>query len=1161
MIQIKDFLKLAETALKVQNYIGGLKPLLTAISGILITFNLEKILLNISKIKKILSTDFLTKLLTSLVDVQIAIGKIASGQKVYIKDLEGSTVATNSATVATEGYGLALSSLQTVIGLVTIAITGLIIGINAYNSAQENRVRKAHEAVENAKEQINKVSELSDKINNEILTREALNDIVQENLKKYSDEFSQINDLNEIRERAIELLDQEKKKEAEKLQASSGTTYEKEKEKLENLEFGKKFGGKTIDRKARGVAQSYKKNINPNGTAEDLLNYITEQRLAQMEGTVDFSSYATLFGFSSPDEAEEVFNYIENEYKELSENVDNYAESLRKLGYATENGALISLEDAMTIGNEDYGKASDEVQKIYSEIANVKKQYNLTNDEAEKVKENLKKYNYDVQKTVEGIFPDIVSSFKEEEEEFAALIEQFNLTEEQQQKISEAVANGDYEDKFSALAGLYPDLADGVNTYTDALKEEAEETERAEALLTELGIKENALQKEIGMSSVELIRQADAWGINETALYGYLKALKQFDESVDNTQNAYSTLSAAVEEYNSMEGYSIDTMQALLKLSPEYLLMLDDEINGRKSLKDSITDKIKAQALEAKQEIYNMAVERLQKLTTEENTEANKENAKVFQDSVPDIDAQTGALKENSLAYLQNTLVKDAADKGRGAEAEQIMKDMQAQIDIIDKAMLSLGTDFSSAMGSGTKATKGANSALKEQNNLLKEQKQLLEEKKKQYDTVVSYIKKKIQDEIKKIENEKKAQVDAIKEQIDALQDLKDAESDAIDEQIDKLKEQKEIEQTYWEEKIEAFKKQNEQLEEQLEYEKLLENLAKAKSKRVRVYKEGQGFVYTEDGNEVDKAQAEIDEYTRKKQYEDQLELLQSYKEKSEKNYEEQIKALEKLKDEKEKNYEEQIKALEKHQEEIEAAYDAQIAYFQGYLDKFTEQTDAYENETNRQLAIQLTGIDFEQQGWQKRLDNLADFVQKYNALLGDIHTLDAGGTVDTTTTTTTQDSPQKTPPQTPQVNKVEQARQNVINNIGGGSASATADWYAKNYGGKKASGDSSIDKDGFYLVGDDPNKELVIGSKLNGSLMSLSEGSGVVNATSTRTLAGVLNQLGLAGNQGINMSNSQNKSTNIQIGNISLPSVQNGKDFVDYLQNFSLQMTQEAFA
>ena len=111
-----------------------------------------------------------------------------------------------------------------------------------------------------------------------------------------------------------------------------------------------------------------------------------------------------------------------------------------------------------------------------------------------------------------------------------------------------------------------------------------------------------------------------------------------------------------------------------------------------------------------------------------------------------------------------------------------------------------------------------------------------------------------------------------------------------------------------------------------------------------------------------------------------------------------------------------------------------------------------------------------------------------------------------------------------------------------------------------RASGDSSINSSGAYIVGENPNKEIVLGSKLNnGVAMNLSKGSGVVNAKSTSTLAGLLNNLGEISGIGATSNNNTTKSVNNNF-NITA-NVANGEGLVDYLQNFSTRMTQQAFA
>lgn len=739
-----------------------------------------------------------------------------------------------------------------------------------------------------------------------------------------------------------------------------------------------------------------------------------------------------------------------------------------------------------------------------------------------------------------------------------------------------------YDNVGKALEEYYG----SVETAGDATKEliginDAEEESIDEQIQAWEELQEEIvnLAQSLGISTYQLDKFRNTFGDDEK-LKKFLLLLNEIkteldnaSASIDNIQTAYENAKQAQEEFNESGTLSLDTFQSLLSISTEYLSSLVNE-KGQIEMNDAVMKDLIGTMKRAKiEEIQQTAAVDVMNYVlgdTENMSQLAKDAIDNMKTSVKNEGNATVIAAKQNLDFSASVL---AIAKATGnLTDEEISKNMAGAKAIINSykdiadMINNIAVDTEKTNEKNTKSNDDYNSSLKETNSLLQQQKQELEEKKKQYDTVVSYIKKKIQGEIDKLKDQKKAEVDAIKDKIDAIKEEKEAESDRIDEQIKKLKEQQEIEEEVWQKKIDALKEQNEELETQLEYEELLEDLAKAKAKRVRVYKEGQGFVYTEDTNEIDKAQAKLDEFNRKQSYEKQLKELEDFKEKSKKNYEKQIEDLEKLKEQKEKNYNEQIKKLEEQQKAIEEKYDAQIQYFQDYLDKFTEQTDAYENQQNRLLALQLTGIDFEAQGWQTRLDNLADFVEKYNALLGDIHTLDSvvdtGSATDTPKTDGSDEYTEED--KRKDVNKIKDSiKKDVINNRDLADKikqQKTSEWYKKNYGGKKAAGDSYIKEDGVYLVGDNPNQELVLGSKINGSLMNLTKGSGVVNATSTNTLAGILNQLGSMGSV-VNTSNTSNKNTTISIGNISLPNVSNGKDFVDYLQNFSLQMTQEAFA
>ena len=76
---------------------------------------------------------------------------------------------------------------------------------------------------------------------------------------------------------------------------------------------------------------------------------------------------------------------------------------------------------------------------------------------------------------------------------------------------------------------------------------------------------------------------------------------------------------------------------------------------------------------------------------------------------------------------------------------------------------------------------------------------------------------------------------------------------------------------------------------------------------------------------------------------------------------------------------------------------------------------------------------------------------------------------------------------------------------------------------------------------------------------MNLKRGSGVVNAGTTNTLASIFNSLN--GQKSVGQPvNNNNQSMSIQIGSINLPEVKDGQGFIDYLQNFSADITQQSF-
>lgn len=395
----------------------------------------------------------------------------------------------------------------------------------------------------------------------------------------------------------------------------------------------------------------------------------------------------------------------------------------------------------------------------------------------------------------------------------------------------------------------------------------------------------------------------------------------------------------------------------------------------------------------------------------------------------------------------------DAMNAGSGGAGNQFINN-QKQIDVLNSKLDDLKTKGTGAFGAVGKSAGGASKSV-----------QTLEDKVK---SATNYMKSMIDKEIK------------------ALREAKEAEEERVEAEIDALKERREAQEAYWDAKIEKVKKANEILEEQNKLQELEQNLALAKSKKVKVFT-GEGFEYKEDVDAVSKASQELSDYKREQQIAKEVERLEELKKKALANIDKQIKGWEKYKKEMQKNFDAQIKALE------------------NYKDQLDDLTNGYKEQQDKLIAEQLLGAKLEQGNWQLRIDNLKKFVKEYNGELSGIKTdIDTKGTEKST----------------------EGSKAGMPSNIP-----------------KHASGSYAVPTDEIAIVGDSPNRELSIGSKLNmgGVMARLKGGTGIMPNTLTERLVSMA--------YNTNTTPTNNSSViNINVDKVELPSVTNGKTFVNDL-------------
>ena len=166
-----------------------------------------------------------------------------------------------------------------------------------------------------------------------------------------------------------------------------------------------------------------------------------------------------------------------------------------------------------------------------------------------------------------------------------------------------------------------------IQQYAEDMGISIDEAKEQLGIITEQAKSYEDLAKSIGVSTEELQSYAEMLGLTAEQAALLLSEQNSLNSEIDGIQSAYSTLSSAVKEYNEQGGYSIDTLQSLLELDPEYLSMLQFEGEQLTINEEAIRNRVIAWAEEAKQGAYNIAIERMKALAAGQSGEATEDSA------------------------------------------------------------------------------------------------------------------------------------------------------------------------------------------------------------------------------------------------------------------------------------------------------------------------------------------------------------------------------------------------------------------------------------------------------------------------------------------------------------------------------------------------------
>lgn len=655
-------------------------------------------------------------------------------------------------------------------------------------------------------------------------------------------------------------------------------------------------------------------------------------------------------------------------------------------------------------------------------------------------------------------------------------------------------------------------------------------------------------------------------------------AAKAWDEYIDNIediQSAYETLTKAVDEYNENGYITASTLKKLNKLNPEYLALLAQEGDAYTNITEGLNGYLDAEKKDALTKVElarQIAIVQACQDKLAESSNGAKDEIKKVGDTAEEVSPQMAELaRKTTQAAIGMIAVKNAG---------KMDEDFKSQLDDINKYFDGLSANIEKVSLGSAKSSKSAASSSKDAwvEAFEEEQRQLkhslemneiteleyyerlkdLNEKyfgeisgkhqkyikeyqeneeeiykgtKAVYDKVKDYLKEAVENGYEKainaLEKEEKKVLDEIKKQIDALKKEKSSVLDGIKDEIDALKRQKDAVQDYYNKQIDVIKKENDVLQEQNELLEYQQALQQAKAQKVMVMQDGK-FQLGENESAVAQAEQNLSNYQDQLSYEQQIQQLEELRDAQVESIDERIASLEEYYDYMEDYYDKQIESMESYYDQVQEQYELQIEALQAELDAFKEGYQKSEDLENAKLAASVLAANEEAAVWQTRLENLANAVTEYNKLLsmiGEEGTVASSGF------------------------KFSEASYNPSSSVGGVDSNIQT----------RASGDASFKNDEIALVGESPNTELVLGSRLNksvnsGVLTHLSKGSGVVNAESTQTLAGLLN--GLANPTSI--SNARSTQQTFNFGAITLPNVTNAESFVgalrDKFNNYSIQ-------
>lgn len=225
------------------------------------------------------------------------------------------------------------------------------------------------------------------------------------------------------------------------------------------------------------------------------------------------------------------------------------------------------------------------------------------------------------------------------------------------------------------------------------------------------------------------------------------------------------------------------------------------------------------------------------------------------------------------------------------------------------------------------------------------------------------------------LESQYAAEQDRQRAYINAVLDQLDREKEALEERREEYEKQKSDYETvvstvtdFIQEQIDALNKENEELNRQLNLQKAIEAVERARSQRTnRIYREGVGFVWEADNEAVKDAEEELDDLEREYALQDRIDALEAYK-----------KAWQDTIDSYEDNINREIVASKLGADWEQYLLNMRTDYLDDFASEYADIRNQLDEEFEGSVASQIAAVDEMSNAWNSMYDEINDELNSY---------------------------------------------------------------------------------------------------------------------------------------------------------------------------------------